>query len=237
MTLPSRIEHVLNRISAAAQRAGRDPASVRLVAVSKTYPPEVIREAYECGVRIFGESRVQEAAAKIPLCPSGISWHMVGHLQRNKARLAVELFDVIHSVDSWRLLETIDRVAEETGRRPLLLLEVNVSGEHTKFGMRPDEVAPILKEAYRLDRVQIVGLMTMPPFFENPEKTRPFFRELRALRDRLREETGYELPELSMGMSHDFEIAIEEGATFVRIGTAIFGERVVTKKEEDAGHE
>lgn len=180
---------------------------------------------------------MQEAAAKIPLCPSGISWHMVGHLQRNKAKHAIALFDVIHSVDSWRLLETIDRLAQEAGRRLDVFLEVNVSGERSKFGMRPEEVPGVLEQAGRLVAVNVVGLMTMPPFFEDPEKARPFFRKLREWRDTYRVQTGLSLDELSMGMTHDFEIAIEEGATWIRIGTAIFGERPRSPQKGEGEHE
>ena len=213
------------RISRACERSGRDPQSVQLVAVSKTYEADVIREAAECGLRIFGESKVQEAKAKIPLCPGNLTWHMIGHLQRNKAGLAVELFDRVHSVDSLRLLETLDRAAAEAGKILPVLLEVNVSGEASKFGMPPSAGPEVLKAANNLFHVNVVGLMTMPPFTEEPEKARVHFRALCALRERWRDETGYGLDELSMGMSHDFEVAIEEGATWVRVGTAIFGER------------
>lgn len=237
MTIAQRVQVVFERMAAACRRAGRDAASVRLVAVSKTHPPETVREAYQAGLRVFGESRVQEAAAKIPMCPGDISWHMVGHLQRNKVKHAVSLFDVIHSVDSLRLLETLDRLAQEAGRRPSVLLEVNVSGERSKFGLPPDQVADVLKAATKLTHVNIVGLMTIPPFFEDPEKTRPFFRQLRSRRDELRAETGFALEELSMGMTHDFEIAIEEGATWVRVGTAIFGERRNVPREEGSQDE
>lgn len=237
MTIAERVQSVLDRMEAACRRAGRDPASVRLVAVSKTHPPEAVREAYEAGLRVFGESRVQEAAAKIPMCPGDISWHMIGHLQRNKARHAVQLFDVIHSVDSLRLLETLDRLAQEAGRRPQILLEVNVSGERSKFGMAPEEGPGALEAATKLHNIQVVGLMTMPPFFEEPEKARPFFQRLRVLRDEWRARTGFALNELSMGMTHDFEIAIEEGATWVRVGTAIFGERRRADKEQDGQYD
>lgn len=237
MTIAERIKSVFDRMEAACRRAGREPGSVRLVAVSKTHPPETVREAYEAGLRVFGESRVQEAAAKIPMCPGDISWHMIGHLQRNKARHAVQLFDVIHSADSLRLLETLDRLAQEAGRRPQVLLEVNVSGERSKFGMPPEEGPSLLEKATKLRNIQIVGLMTMPPFFEEPEKARPFFQRLRALRDEWRAQTGFSLDELSMGMTHDFEIAIEEGATWVRVGTAIFGERRRADKEQDGQYD
>ena len=213
------------RIARACERCGRDPQGVQLVAVSKTHEADVVREAAECGLRIFGESKVQEAKAKIPLCPGNLTWHMIGHLQRNKAGLAVELFDRIHSVDSLRLLETLDRAAAEAGKTLPVLLEVNVSGEASKFGMPPSAGPEVLKAANDLYHVSVVGLMTMPPFTEEPEKARAHFRALCALREQWRDETGYGLDELSMGMSHDFEVAIEEGSTWVRVGTAIFGER------------
>lgn len=209
----------------ACARAGRDAASVRLVAVSKTHPPEAVRDAAACGLTVFGESRVQEARAKIPMCPAGLSWHMVGHLQSNKVAAAVELFDVIHSVDSLKLLETIDRACGAAGRSLDVLLEVNVSGESVKFGFAPDAVPAVLEAANRLMHVKIAGLMTLPPISEDVERTRPHFRKLRELRDGWCVSSGLELGELSMGMSHDFDVAAEEGATLVRVGTAIFGER------------
>ncbi len=227
--ISERLAGIQERMAAACARAGRAADSVRLLAVSKTHPPEAIREAFECGVRFFGESRVQEARIKIPNCPSGISWHMVGHLQRNKVKPAVELFDVIHSVDSLRLLETVNRASAEAGRTLDVLLEVNVSGESAKFGLSPEAVPETLAGANSLMNVNVVGLMTMPPFTEEMEKARPHFRRLRELRDKWRSESGFALNELSMGMTHDFEVAIEEGATWVRIGTALFGER--PKKE------
>jgi PLP dependent protein len=220
-----RLEAVRRRIGSASVRAGRDPASVKLIAVSKTQGPDRIREATDCGVRVFGENKVQEAKAKIPLCAGNLSWHMVGHLQRNKAYEAVQLFDMIHSVDSLKLLETLDAACEKAGRHMPALIEVNISGERSKFGVAPEGVPEILASANRLLRVTIVGLMTMPPFTKEAENARHHFRRLRELRDRWRTETGIELKELSMGMTHDFEIAIEEGATWIRIGTALFGER------------
>jgi pyridoxal phosphate enzyme (YggS family) len=224
-----RYEKVLARIAAACARCGRKPDDVRLIAVSKTHPPESVCEAARAGMSVFGENKVQEARAKIPECPGNISWHLVGHLQRNKAGFATELFDLIHSVDSLRLLEAIHRAADEIGKTQKVLLEVNVSGEGTKFGLKPEEITGALRAAKEFPRVEIRGLMTMPPFFEEPEKARPFFRKLRELRDQSQSETGIALPELSMGMSHDFETAIEEGADWIRVGTAIFGARA--KKE------
>jgi PLP dependent protein len=225
MTFQERLDTVNGRIEAACARAGRDPAGVKLIAVSKTHGPDSIREAAECGLRVFGENKVQEAKSKIPLCAGNLSWHMVGHLQRNKVPDAVQLFEMIHSIDSPKLLETIDSACDDAGRNMPVLIEVNVSGESSKFGMAPEAVPEILESANRLMHVNIVGLMTMPPFAEEAEKARPHFRRLRELRDGWRAATGVALEELSMGMTHDFEVAIEEGATWIRIGTALFGER------------
>jgi PLP dependent protein len=224
-TFQERLDAVMQRIESACRRAGRDPASVKLIAVSKTHGPDSVREAADCGLRIFGENKVQEAKAKIPLCAGNLSWHMVGHLQRNKAYDAVQLFEMIHSIDSLKLLETIDAACDAAGRNMPVLIEVNVSGESSKFGMAPEAVPEILESANRLMHVSIAGLMTMPPFTEDVEKARPHFRKLRELRDQWRAATGIGLEELSMGMTHDFEVAIEEGATWIRVGTALFGER------------
>jgi len=220
-----RVNAVRARVTVACRRAGRDPCQVSIVAVSKTFGPEEVAAVAACGLNVFGESRVQEAAQKIPLCPGHLEWHMVGHLQRNKVRAAVRLFRMIHSVDSLRLLEAIDAACEEVGCRLPVLLEVNVSGESSKFGLAPADVPAVLERSSALMRVSIVGLMTIPPFTEDPEGARPYFRRLRELREAWRESSGFDLPELSMGMSHDFEVAVEEGATLVRIGTAIFGVR------------
>jgi len=223
--IAGRIERVRERLRAACARAGRDAATVRLCAVSKTQPPEAVAAAARCGLAVFGENKVQEAAAKIPLCPGHLEWHLVGHLQANKVRPAVRLFRCIHAIDSADLLARVDRIAGEEGQRLAVLVEVNVAGEASKFGLRPDAVAAVLETARPLARVDVVGLMTMPPPTEDPARARPFFRALRDLRDRLRADTGFDLPELSMGMSHDFEVAIEEGATWVRVGTDLFGPR------------
>jgi len=213
------------RIEAAARRSGRPPEAIRLVAVSKTCPPEVVREAVEAGLTTFGESRTQEAKAKLPQLPGNLHWHLIGHLQTNKARDAVELFDMIESVDSVRLARELNKWAERAGRTLAVLLECNVSGERTKFGFKPDELALAIPELNSLARLEIRGLMTVAPFFKDPENARATFQVLRKLRDRLQEQHGIPLPELSMGMTNDFEVAIEEGATLVRIGTAVFGER------------
>ncbi|MDD4737565.1 MAG: YggS family pyridoxal phosphate-dependent enzyme, partial [Kiritimatiellae bacterium] len=206
-------------------KAGRARDEVRLVAVSKTHPPEKIREASACGLTLFGESKVQEAAPKISMCPSGLEWHFIGHLQTNKARRAVELFRMIHSVDSLRLLESVNAAAHEAGRVTPVCIEVNVSGEVSKYGLPPGDLQPLLEGATKLFSVEIVGLMTMPPWSEDPEKARPVFSALRALRAQCDEAWGFPLTELSMGMSHDFEVAIEEGATMIRVGSDLFGDR------------
>jgi pyridoxal phosphate enzyme (YggS family) len=216
------IAAVSARIEAAAGRAGRNVADIQLVAVSKTHPPEVVAEAVAEGLTVFGESRIQEAKAKIPELPGKLEWHFIGHLQTNKAREAVELFHTVQSVDSVRLARELDQCAERASRRLAVLLECNVSGERTKFGFKPDEIMAALAELNSLPRLEIQGLMTMAPFFENPQEARPTFRALRELRDQLQQRHGIPLPELSMGMTNDFEAAIEEGATMVRIGTAIF---------------
>jgi len=221
-TFAERLEKIRQRIAAACEKAGRPVESVKLLAVSKTKPPSAVREAAECGLKVFGENRVQEAQAKIPLCPDHLEWHLIGHLQSNKAKVAAKLFQMIHSIDSLRLLEAVNRHAEMT--LPVLL-QVNVSGESTKFGMKPEEVANVIEAANQMEKVEVHGLMTIPPFFPDPEKTREHFSNLRKLRDRLQDETGTPLPELSIGMSHDLEVAIEEGSTWVRIGTDLFGAR------------
>ncbi len=231
-TFQERVDQVYRRIEAACARSGRRPDEVRLVAVSKTHGPDAVREAAACGLTVFGENKVQEAFAKIPSCPGNISWHLVGHLQRNKVRLAVQLFDVIHSVDSLRLLEAVDRVCDEEGKNMPVMIEVNVAGESSKYGTAPEGVPQILESANRLMHVNIVGLMTMPPYYDEPEKVRPHFRRLRELRDGWRASTGLGLNELSMGMTHDFEIAIEEGAAWVRVGTALFGERSAKNEQQ-----
>ena len=221
----ARVHAVQERIRAACARCGRDPATVHLIAVSKTHSAEQVAAVAACGLTVFGENRVQEALAKIPAAPSHLSWHLVGHLQRNKAHAAAGAFDLIHSVDSVRLLETLNQAGDEWGRTVRVLLEVNVSGEASKFGLPPAEVPAVLAAANRLARIEVRGLMTIPPFTEDAERARPHFRRLRALRDQWRAETGHTLDELSMGMSHDLEIAIEEGAHWVRVGTSLFGAR------------
>jgi len=217
-----RLNTIEQRIVTACKKAGRDRESVRLLAVSKTRPPEAVREAVDCGLRLFGENRVQEAQSKISMSPSGLEWHLIGHLQTNKAKVAARLFQMVHSVDSLKLLQALESHA---GTTLPVLLQVNVSGEASKFGMEPSEVADVIDAANQMQKCEVHGLMTIPPFSPDPEKTRAHFVALRELRDRLQEETGTPLPELSMGMSHDLEVAIEEGSTWVRVGTALFGAR------------
>jgi hypothetical protein len=210
-------------------RAGRSPDEVRLVAVTKTVSTAAIREAVDAGLRLFGENRVQEAQTKITSAElqipgTEIEWHLIGHVQRNKAKSAVTLFEVIQTLDSTRLAEEIDRHAAEAGKRQRVLLQVKVSEEYSKQGIEPTAVGELLERTLDLPHLKLEGLMAMPPYFENPEDARPYFRRLRTIKEVFAQK-GYPLGELSMGMSHDFEVAIEEGATLVRIGTALFGER------------
>jgi hypothetical protein len=226
--LAARLDDVRARMANAARRAGRDPSAIRLIAVSKTFPPDAVRAAAAAGQRDFGENKVQEAVAKIDgTGDPTLRWHFLGHLQSNKAKKAGSLFDVIHSVDDAGLLGPIERGALEAGRVVEALVQVDLAGESTKFGLRPDEVRPVFDLAAPLAGVRLVGLMILPPLTPDPEGARPFFAAVRRLRDDL-VAAGVppaSLRELSMGMSHDFEIGIEEGATMVRVGTAIFGPR------------
>lgn len=219
------LDQIRHRIRAAAESAGRDPATVRLVAVSKTHPPEAIREAAGAGQEIFGESKIQEALAKIPVLPPSLEWHFIGHLQSNKIRKALPLFHLFHGVDNPGLALQMNRIAEDCGCFPRILLEVNVSGETSKFGFQPEALRGVIADLLALPRVGVLGLMTMAPYAEDPLAAKPYFAALRRLRDDLEQQTGTALPELSMGMSGDFEAAISEGSTLVRIGSAIFGER------------
>ena len=221
---------VEQRIAAACVRVGRDPSAVEIVAVTKTHGAEVVKEAWNAGLRIVGENKVQEAAWKKPASVTGPMWHLIGHLQSNKVRKALELFDFFHSVDTAALADRMNAIAEDMGASPHVLLEVNVSGEKSKSGMKPDEVRAVLEHIAReCPRITVEGLMTMAPFSENPEDARPYFRRLRELRDQLEQELGIGLPRLSMGMSGDYEVAVEEGATWVRLGTVLFGERPKVK--------
>ena len=225
MTIAERLEGVEARIAAACGRAGRDRGSVSVVAVSKTHGPERVQEAVDTGLTVFGENRVQEATQKIPMCPGGLDWHLVGHLQSNKVARAAHLFNMVHSVDSLKVMRGLDAAASERGRTVSACVQVNVSGEGCKSGLPPDEVESLLLACSGLMHVDVVGLMTIPPLSTEVEHARPFFVALRHLRDRLRILTGFPLDDLSMGMSTDFEVAIEEGATWIRLGTALFGRR------------
>jgi hypothetical protein len=224
-TVAVKLDLVREGIREAERRTGREPGSTDLVAVSKNHPPEVIREAVEAGQTLFGENRVQEASVKIPLLPASLRWHFLGHPQSNKVRKMLPLFELIHGVDSPALARDIDRIAAETGAFPRILLEVNVSGESSKHGFPPEELERSLDDLLALPRIQVEGFMTMAPLAPDPEASRPFFAALRELRDRCALNAGIPLPILSMGMSGDYLVAVEEGATLVRVGTAIFGGR------------
>jgi pyridoxal phosphate enzyme (YggS family) len=234
MSISENIAVVRERVTAAARRAARAPEPITLMAVSKTHPAARIREAYEAGLRLFGENRVQEFATKMPGLADmpGAEWHMIGHLQTNKAAKAVELFGAVDSVDSVKLAERLDASARSLGKKISVLIEVNVGGETAKSGLAPDskELEQLLLAAPRLDGLEFRGLMTVPPFSNDSEDARPFFRRLRKLRDSIaaRKLPGIGMETLSMGMSHDFDVAIEEGSNCVRVGTAIFGERTKT---------
>lgn len=225
--LRARLDGVRERIARAAHRARRDPASIRLVAVSKTFSAEYVRAAADIGQVHFGENRVQEALEKMSATSDlPLTWHLIGHLQSNKARKAAERFDTIHSVDDSDLLRTLDAAAQAIGRRLELLVQVDLAGEPTKFGVTPDDLGAVLTAARANRFARVTGLMLMPPAVADPQAARPYFAALRRLRDDLAAHGDTPaLPELSMGMSHDFEVAIEEGATLVRVGTAIFGRR------------
>jgi pyridoxal phosphate enzyme (YggS family) len=224
--LADRLAAVRQHIDAAARDCERDPAAITLIAVGKTFPAEVVNEAVSAGATDLGENRIQEAVAKKP----GVAearWHLIGPLQRNKARAALEVFDIVHTIDRFEIADRLQYLLAEhwPERRLDVLLEINVADEPQKAGALPEEASELLEHALGCDRLAVRGLMAIPPWEEDPEASRPWFRQLRELRDRLEEEVGHPLPELSMGMSHDFEIAIAEGATMVRVGTAIFGPR------------
>jgi pyridoxal phosphate enzyme (YggS family) len=234
------IKRIYRAISHAAMRAGREPHDVRLIAVTKNVAPAAVIKALEIGLRDFGESRVQEFRGKYEEMeerlgsPAGgqkgyeIRWHLIGHLQKNKAKVAVEFFDLIHSVDSAELADLLNRSAEKINKTQKVMLQVKLSSEESKYGIEKKNTVDFLRCIEGMKNLKIEGLMTIPPYFSDPQKVRPYFRELREIRDDA-EAKGFRLPELSMGMSHDFEVAVEEGATMVRLGTAIFGER---RKEE-----
>jgi pyridoxal phosphate enzyme (YggS family) len=226
--MKDRLTAVQDRIKRAAQACQRDPESVRLVAVSKTMPTDVVREAIEAGAEILGENYVQEARDKFnDLLAYAVSWHFIGHLQSNKAKYAVRIFDLIHSVDSLKLVKEIDKQARKVGKIQAILIQVNIAQEDTKSGVAPSEALNLVESAAQFENVAIKGLMTMPPFFNKPDKVRPYFTGLRELSQTIAAQNipGVSMQELSMGMTGDFETAIEEGATLVRVGTAIFGER------------
>jgi len=227
--LRRRLDQVKDQIAQAAQRTDRKPSDITLVAVSKTHPAMIIQQAISIGITELGENRVQEAETKIPeVGRTAARWHLIGHLQSNKARRAVELFDVIHSLDSVALTQRLERVCGEINREALpVLIQVDLGHEATKSGAAEGEVPQIVEAIKQSERLRLTGLMTLPPYFDDPEQARPFFRRLRELRDELFEQRafGHESGELSMGMTHDYQVAIEEGATIVRIGTAIFGTR------------
>lgn len=227
--IKERVDQVKARMHAAAERCGRAPSSVQLIAVSKTVPVDMIRTAIGAGVDTLGENYVQEARGKHEaLADLSASWHFIGHLQRNKAKYAVRLFELIHTVDSLALAQELDKQAAKVHKRQKILIQVNVGYEATKFGVAPEEAEHLIRKVRRLENVQIQGLMTMPPFFNAPEKVRPYFAALKLLYEQIKEQglDTVEMRHLSMGMTGDFEAAIEEGATLVRVGTAIFGERL-----------
>jgi pyridoxal phosphate enzyme (YggS family) len=225
INIEANLNRVRDEIAQAAKVSGRNVTDVELVAVTKTHPAEIVREAIGAGQVVFGESKVQEARAKIPLLPSHLRWHFIGHLQKNKIRHALPLFEMIHSVDSLDLAQAIDRISQEDGLHPSILLEVNVAGEGRKFGFKAATLRAELESLLMLSRLSIEGLMCIPPLAEEAEASRKYFVELRELRDAIEKEFQVKLPQLSMGMTNDYSVAVEEGATLVRVGTAIFGER------------
>jgi len=227
MTIRENVQKILEKIHGAAIKVGRNPDEVILLAASKTQPVEKILQAYEAGVRYFGENRVQEGMKKIQEIGElpGIHWHLIGGLQTNKAKYAVKYFELIHSLDRESLADELDKRAGRMGKVQEVLIEVNVGHEETKYGVEPERLNRLFEYVLRKENLKITGLMCIPPYFEDKEKSRPYFAMLREMRDKLHEEFGAELPHLSMGMSHDFDVAVEEGATIVRVGSAIFGER------------
>jgi pyridoxal phosphate enzyme (YggS family) len=232
MGLAENLEEIEKRIHAACERAGRTRDSVMLLAVTKTHPPETIREAVHLGLTFFGENKIQEAKAKIPNCPGKARWHFIGHLQSNKCRDAVELFEMIQGVDSLAIAQEINKRAEQLSKTIPILLEINVAGEGSKFGYKPEQMLAELEALNALPRLEIHGLMAIPPYTPVPEKARPYFQKLRELKQQAEAVLDAPLPQLSMGMSGDFEVAIEEGATIIRVGTALFGERLSSLRRE-----
>jgi pyridoxal phosphate enzyme (YggS family) len=232
MGLAENLDDIEKRIHAACERAGRTRDSVMLLAVTKTHPPETIREAVHLGLTFFGENKIQEAKAKIPNCPGKARWHFIGHLQSNKCRDAVELFEMIQGVDSLAIAQEINKRAEQLSKTIPILLEINVAGEGSKFGYKPEQMLAELEALNALPRLEIHGLMAIPPYTPVPEKARPYFQKLRELKHQAEAVLGAPLAHLSMGMSGDFEVAIEEGATIIRVGTALFGERLSSLRRE-----
>jgi len=226
------LERVRLQIANAAKKSGRSLDEIELVAISKTHDSEKVRAAYEAGQSLFGESKVQEARAKIPELPSSLRWHFVGHLQKNKIRHALPLFELFHGIDDVDLAREMNRIAEEQGMHPRILLEVNVAGEGSKFGFKPETLRKEMESILALPRLSVLGLMCIPPLAEEAEDSRKYFVDLRELRDRLQTEFHVDLAQLSMGMTQDFAVAVEEGATLVRVGTAIFGKRSKPQRKE-----
>jgi hypothetical protein len=224
-SIRDKIEEVRQRVLAAAERCGRNPDEIKILPATKKQSVEVLREVMECGLDHFGENRLQEALPKIAALPPAVRWDFIGGLQTKKAKQVVGVFDLIHSVDSMKLAEEISKRASASGLNQKILLQINVGGESGKHGIAPADASDLMEKVNALDYVEVHGLMTVPPFREELEAVRPYFRQLREIRDRLEQAEGYGLPILSMGMTHDFEIAIEEGATVVRVGTALFGAR------------
>lgn len=225
--LEDNFREVKQRIEEACRRSGRDPKEVTLIAVSKTKPVEMLQEAYDFGTRIFGENKVQELMDKYEQMPKDIHWHLIGHLQRNKVKYIIDKVDLIHSVDSLRLAETIDKEAQKHGLIANILIEVNVAGEESKFGLAPEEVGEFVDQLAGFSHIKVCGLMTIAPFVENPEENRPYFQRLRKLSVDIaaKKVNNVTMSILSMGMTNDFEVAVEEGATMVRVGTGLFGVR------------
>jgi pyridoxal phosphate enzyme (YggS family) len=227
--ISANLNQVRQRIAAACARSGREPSSVELLTVSKGHPAEVVCAAAQLGLSTFGENRVQEARAKIGVCPGRLRWHLIGHLQSNKCRDAVTLFEMIQSVDSLSLAREINKWAETSAKTMPVLIEVNVAGEATKFGYAPEKVLAELAQINALPKIEVHGLMTVAPFAQDAEKVRPVFRRLRELKRQCEDVLGAPLPHLSMGMSGDFEVAVEEGATMIRLGSAVLGPRAASK--------
>jgi len=234
MELAENLERIETRIQGACQRSGRERAAVTLLAVSKTHPPETVDAAARLGIAHFGENKVQEAKAKIPNCNGRLHWHFIGHLQSNKCRDVVGLFEMVQGVDSLSIAQELSKRADQAGKTLPILLEINVAGEASKFGYSPEKMLSEVETIKALPRLELQGLMAIPPYTLQPERSRPYFRKLRELKQTTEDRLRLSLAHLSMGMSGDFEVAIEEGATIVRIGTALFGERQSTVRRESA---